>query len=99
MNNRKFHCDNCGAGVTTDEAEVDGGLVIDLTGHYNGFNDDFGGFDEDDTSNLTILCHDCTLAVYRAIPKATEKWLGVAHFHANCNCTCEYGSTGAAEGA
>lgn len=71
-------CDNCGGDcviydLMADEnnavaphqyVPVDRGFCLDLSGHYGGFTDDMEGLN----SARVILCHDCSLAVARALP-------------------------------
>lgn len=72
---------------------VDNGFCLDLTGHYDGFTDDISG----DLSHV-VLCHDCSVALARALPGVFGSNIGhhgiwtpefVANGGASC---CEFAS-------
>ena len=50
---------------------VDNGFCLDLTGHYGGFTDDMHG-----DQYRVVLCHDCALAVARALPGIFQRFRG-----------------------
>lgn len=78
----KPDCDECGeliplvfpdirAMQNEFNLQVENGLLINLSGHYNGFTDTVF---EDDFNDLLVLCHDCCVKLFEAFPKATERW-------------------------
>lgn len=50
---------------------IDNGFCLDLSGHYGGFTDSIEGRLEN-----VILCHDCSVAVARALPGIFSKNTG-----------------------
>lgn len=66
----KTTCRNCKAEVACESNNHNlphGGFCLDLTGHYGGFTDDIEG-----DFLRVVLCHDCSLAVARALPGVFE---------------------------
>ena len=61
-----FVCQGCDAVVNahTQDTLPDEGLIVTLRGYYGGFTDTMPGEEPQEL----ILCHDCSLAVWRAIP-------------------------------
>lgn len=100
-------CDNCGNGVEivgskvypngeTQPMQTKQGATWNLGGGYNEFIDSW------DTDTHVVLCHDCTLAVFRALPGVVKKWypnvehhyesLGWHPYNGSPPC-CEFGWT------
>lgn len=52
--------------------QVENGFCLDLSGHYAGFTDDMFG----EELSRVVLCHDCSLAVARALPGIFKKGSG-----------------------
>ena len=70
---------------------VQSGFCLDLSGHYGGFADDMPG----GKLARVILCHDCALAVARALPgifKRGEGHHSMFYDEAHTSC-CEFGWT------
>lgn len=93
------NCSECGAIVKavfptkseTGYFQVDRGLCLDLTGHYGGFNDDIRAMFGDEP-RYAILCHDCSLRVFQALPNFTKNGLGMNHpAEFGGGACCEYG--------
>lgn len=71
----------------TDYVAVNNGFCLDLTGHYSGFTDDMGG-----KLSHVVLCHDCSLAVARALPgifKPSSGHHSMFYDEAHTSC-CEF---------
>ena len=80
-------CDGCDAIVTCrdqlDAALPDEGIMISLDGWYGGFVDNVF-----EPAEKHVLCHDCTLAVYRAVPNLAKQ-RGLHSTRENVVC-CEF---------
>lgn len=68
------------------------GFCLDFTGHYNGFTDDIYG-----DLYRTTLCHDCSVAVARALPGVFKKHTGWHPATGDESC-CEFCYTFGDEG-
>lgn len=68
-----------------DYVAVNNGWCLDLTGHYGGFTDDL-----DHKLLRVTLCHDCCLAVARALPGVFDPRKGGSHsmFYDEAHTSC-----------
>lgn len=74
-------CEGCGAEVpcyrdSRQRTAIIGGLRLDITGHYNGFTDNYDG---SDFSSALNLCHDCVLDLIALFPILRAKFGGGCH--------------------
>jgi len=79
-------CDECGRPIRLfnedarrDESsykQVVNGICLDFSGGYDEFNDLCGQFasGEDYVDGYVALCHDCTMLIYSALPRAVAKF-------------------------
>lgn len=71
MENRIKQCQGCGLQKTFDPFSdgIDNGSVLHIDGGYGSFHDDI---DNQCVISL-ILCHECTLSVFRSIPALSNR--------------------------
>ena len=82
-------CDKCGKHVDIDSVNQHlpkNGLIIRIEGYYGGFSDP-----DDYSASSVIVCHDCSLELFRSIPKF-QKLKGCHYSYSDENC-CEFSST------
>lgn len=87
-------CDGCGSLVPLVQGgaplQVDSGWVLDLGGHYGGFNDSCWMDGEPDC--WVVLCHDCCVKVMAVLPVLAERWKGrKLHPYEGDTPCCEWG--------
>jgi len=81
------HCDECGKPIKLFAPEfwkgeghykqVIGGICLDFSGGYDEFNEHLNksfSSDEKYVEGYIALCHDCTVLIYSALPRATAKF-------------------------
>jgi hypothetical protein len=81
--------------IRPDSPYLDNGSQITISGGYSEF---FDHFSLDEPNSISInLCHDCTLKIFRMIPKlSSDKFSNnhsVAYFEENHPLCCEYSWT------
>jgi hypothetical protein len=79
-------CDECGKPIrlfddgsyrgSSTYKQVVGGICLDFSGMYDEFNDLSGCFSSGDdyVDGYVALCHDCTVLIYTALPRAVAKF-------------------------
>ena len=72
-NETRFYITDSTSAGANEYLMIDSGMCIDLSGHYGGFNDSFG---DEEMSQPSVLCHDCSLALARVLPGIFKKYSG-----------------------
>jgi hypothetical protein len=82
-------CEKCSKSVDSEFFSTnlpENGIILKLQGYYGGFDD------PSDYSDMTVLiCHDCSLELFRSIPKLQER-KGCHYSRSDKKC-CEFSWT------